>query len=193
MKVSPHAEYERILAAAHRLFEAGAGVVFKGTVFRAAKPEYSKLPDLINGAGSKLNGSRWNAPGTLRVLHASESPESAVSESLANYRHFGVPVPSDLHIVVRAIHVEARSFLDLREGDIRHAIRVSEERLLSAGWEQENTEGREAVSQAVGRAAAEAGFSGLIAPSAAVPEATNAVVFVDCMGPKGSVTLGTAE
>lgn len=193
MKVSPHTEYQRIAAAARRLFEAGAGVVFKGTVFRAAKPEYSKLPDLINGAGSKLNGSRWNAPGTFRVLHASESPESALSESLANYRHFGIPVPSDLHIVVRAVHVDARGFLDLREGEIRHAIRVSEERLLSARWELENRAGREAVSQAVGRAAAAAGFSGLIAPSAAVPEANNAVVLVDYLGPKGSVALGTAE
>jgi len=193
LKVIPHDEYERVLAAARRLFDEGNAVRLSTTVFRAAKPKYADLPDLISGEGSNIKGSRWNAPGTMRVLHASDSPESSLSEALATYRHYGIPVPSDLHIVVRAIHVEARSFLDLREGDVRQAIRVSEERLLSARWEQENADGREAVSQAVGRAAAEAGFSGLIAPSAAVPHATNTVVFVDFLGPNGSVALGTAE
>lgn len=173
-----------------RLFESGAVVRFDGTVFRATNPKYSELPDLISGKGAKLKGSRWNAPGQMRVLHASDSPESALTEALATYRRFAIPIPSDLHIVVRAIHVDARSFLDLREGEFRQSIRVSEERLLSIDWEQENAGGQESVSQAVGRAAAEAGFCGLITPSAAVPDATNTAVFVDCLGSKGRITLG---
>lgn len=162
-------------------------------MFRATNPKYSELPDLISGKGSKLKGSRWNAPGQMRVLHASDSPEIALTETLATYRRFGIPVPSDLHIVVRAIHVDAWPFLDLREGEVRQSIRVSEDRLLSADWEQQNSDGQEAVSQAVGRAAAAAGFSGLIASSAAVPEATNTVVFVDYLGTRGSASLGVAE
>jgi len=176
-----------------RLFESGAGVKFDGTVFRATNPKYSELPDLISGKGAKLKGSRCNAPGQMRVLHASDSPESALTEALATYHRFAIPVPSDLHIVVRAIHVDARSLLDLREGEFRQSIRVSEERLLSIDWEQENAGGQESVSQAVGRAAAEAGFCGLITPSAAVKDATNTAVFVDRLGSKGRITLGGAS
>lgn len=193
MKVIPHSEYERVLVATRRLFDSGSAVRLSTTVFRAANPRYSDLPHLINGEGSKIMGSRWNAPGTMRVLHATDSPESALSEVLATYRHYGMPLPSNLHIVVRAIHVEAHSFLDLREGDVRQAIGVSEDRLLSARWEQENTGGREAISQAVGRAAAEAGFSGLIARSAAVRHANNTVVFVDRLGLKGRIVVEDAE
>ncbi|MFG0244194.1 MAG: RES family NAD+ phosphorylase [Phycisphaerales bacterium JB054] len=190
LKISPHSEYDRVAAAAQRLFDTGHGVRFRETVFRAARPECSELPDLISGNGSKLTGSRWNAPDTIRVLHASDSPESAVGEALATYRHFGVPVPSDLHLVVRGIDVDARQFLDLRHGEIRQAIRVSEDRLLATVWEEENAAGREAISQAVGRAASAAGFCGLIAPSAAVPDATNTAVFVDCLGSMGRIVLG---
>ena len=188
-----HPEYERILAAAVRLFNSGVGVQFQGTVFRAANPRYAALPDLISGQGSKLSGSRWNPPGSLRVLHASDSPEGAISESLEHYRHFGIPVPGDLHIVVRAIHVDIQQVLDLCDGSIRHALRVSEDRMLAANWRSENARGNETISQAVGSAAAAAGFRGLLAPSAAVAKTTNTVVFVDAMGPRDAITAHDAK
>ena len=190
---SHHPEYERILAAAVRLFNSGVGVQYQGTVFRAANPRYAALPDLISGQGSKLSGSRWNPPGSLRVLHTSDSPESAISESLENYRHFGIPVPGDLHIVVRALHVDIEQVLDLCDGSIRHALRVSEDRMLAANWRSENARGNETISQAVGSAAAAAGFRGLLAPSAAVAKTTNTVVFVDAMGPRDAITAHDAK
>ena len=186
-------EYERIAAAATRLFEAGVGIRFQDTVFRAVHHAYAKLPDLISGQGSLLKGSRWNTPGAMRVLHASDSPEHSISEALANYRRFGIPVPGDLHIVVRAIHIDIRNVLDLRDGSVRHALRVSEDRMLQANWEYENGMGEESIPQAVGRAVAAAGFCGLLAPSAAEAKATNAVVFVDCLGSRDTVTLEEAE
>ncbi|TVS04441.1 MAG: hypothetical protein EA423_07515 [Phycisphaerales bacterium] len=42
----------------------------------------------------------------MRVLHASDSPEHAFSEALAAYRHFAIPLPLDLHIVVRAVRLD---------------------------------------------------------------------------------------
>ena len=189
MTCNQNPEYERIAAATTRLFEAGAGVRFQGFVYRAAHQAYAKLPDLISGQGSMLNGSRWNAPGAMRVLHAADSPEHAISEALANYRRFGIPVPGDLHIVVRAIQIDVRNVLDLRDGSVRHALRVSEDRMLGANWEHENAIGEEAISQAVGRAVAAAGFCGMLAPSAAVARTTNTVVFVDQLGSKDQVTV----
>lgn len=188
-----HEEYSRIAAAAARLFQDGFAVRARTTVYRAARPEYSNLPELISGIGSKLDGSRWNPPGALRVLHASDAPEHAISEMLANYRRFSLPLPSGLHIVVRAIHCEISAMLDLRDGAVRHALRVSEDRMLGADWLRENRDGREAVSQAVGRAAADAGFAGVLAHSAAVTSATNTVVFVERLARGDRIAAGDAE
>jgi len=188
-----HPEYERVLAAAVRLFKSRVGIRFRDTVYRAAHPKYAELPDLISGQGSKLAGSRWNPPGTLRVLHASDSPEHAISENLETYRRFGIPVPGDLNIVVRAIQVDVQQVLDLRDGSIRHALRVSENRMIAAKWMSENMLGSEAISQAVGRAAAAAGFRGLLAPSAAVAKTTNTVVFMDRIGSQDVVAVDDAK
>lgn len=184
-----HPEYERIAAAAVRLFERRLGTHVRATVFRAAHPEYSELPNLISGVGSKVKGSRWNPPRAMRVLHTSDSPENAISEALATYRHFGLSLPRNLHIVVRAIRCEVHRVLDLREGHVRRTLRVSEERMLGARGESENHAGAEAVSQAVGRALAAAGFRGLLARSTAAPGATNTVVFVDGLGARDRITL----
>jgi RES domain-containing protein len=193
LQTAPHAEFDRIAAAAARLFAAGYGVRVCETVYRAAHPSYSDIPDLISGAGSMLRGSRWNPPGGLRVLHASDAPEHAIAETLANYRKFGLPLPEDLHLVVRASHCDVRGVLDLGDGAVRHALRVSEDRMLEADWQVENAGGREAVSQAVGRAAARAGFAGLLAPSAAVRGGLNIVVFMDRLGPPLHASLGRAR
>lgn len=127
------------------------------------------------------------------MLHAADSPEHAVGEALATYRAFGLPLPADLHLVVRAVHVDLRDVLDLRVGAVRRALRVSESRMLDVAWRAENAAGKEAVSQAVGRAAADAGFGGLVVRSAAVPGGLNVVVFVDRLGRSDRLSLGSAE
>lgn len=186
--MKPHAEFDRLLAASQRLFRAGAMTKFRQFIYRAAYPEHSDLPAFISCEGSKLHGSRWNAPGTFRVLHAADTPENAVSEMLAAYRRYNLPLPTDLHMVIRSIRCEVDRMLDLRDGEIRSALRVSEERVLG-DWMAENNAGHEAVSQAVGRAAAAAGFRGLLAPSSAVPGSTNTVVFVDRLGSTDRLTI----
>lgn len=83
--------------------------------------------------------------------------------------------------------------LDLCDGGVRVSLRVSEDRIVGADWEAENRAGREAVTQAVGRAAAEAGFEGLVVPSAADPGARNVVVFVDRLGRGSRMVLDEAN
>lgn len=184
-----HPEYERIAAAAARLFESSVGIRVRTTVFRAANPEYSELPELISGLASKVKGSRWTSPHAMRLLHASDSPEHAIAEALATYRRFGLPLPRNLHIVVRAILCDVDRVLDLRDGSVRQALRVSEDRMLRTNWKSENHAGKEAISQAVGRALAAAGFRGLLASSSAAPGATNTAVFVDGLGAKDRIVV----
>lgn len=125
-----------------------------------------------------MNGSRWNPPGLTAVLHASLSPETALAEYLAVVRRAGLSVQKAMPLVHRAVRCRLRSVLDLRDGGVRRAIKVSEDRLLGADWQREQAMQREAITQAVGRAAFAAGFEGLLTRSAADPAGENLVVFV---------------
>jgi hypothetical protein len=60
------------------------------TAYRSTTPEYAKEADLNTGEGSKLHGSRWNPPG-IAAVYASFTPETAMEESLAHFRYYGIP------------------------------------------------------------------------------------------------------
>lgn len=192
-QLQQHGEYERIFAAMRRIRRDGIGVAFHETVFRAASPKYADLPDLISGAGSKQNGSRWNPPGLMAVLHAAWTPEDAVSEAMATRRRYNLPDQASLPLMIRGIRCKLRGVLDLRDGDVRVSIRVSLERMLETDWEHENNQGAEALTQAIGRAAASAGFEGLLVPSVAASSGTNTVVFVERLGRRSRIVLDEAE
>ena len=61
------------------------------TAYRSTTPEYAKEADLITGEGSRLHGSRWNPPG-IAAVSASFTPETAMEESLAHFRYYGIPL-----------------------------------------------------------------------------------------------------
>lgn len=175
----PHPEDGRIAAAMARLVTERRGRRFEGVLYRAAMPRFASWTHLVSGAGSRIRGSRWNPPGVGFVLHAAFSPEDAVSEALATRRRFGLPVPPALPLTLRAIRCRLSRVLDLGDGEIRQSIRVSEERLVDTDWFTANRVGGEAITQAIGRLAMEAGFEGLFVPSAEMPGSRNAVIFVD--------------
>jgi RES domain-containing protein len=66
-----------------------------------------------------------------------------------------------------SVRVRVKRVLDLTDGRIRSALRVSERRMLDEPWREEQKAGREAMTQALGRVAFELGWEGLLAPSAA--------------------------
>lgn len=188
-----HPECSRLISAMRRLRADERGTGLDATVFRAAHPRYAQMPDLVSGVGAMVKGSRWNAPGALTVLHAAMTPEGALAEAMAGRRKYGLPDKLALPLVLRGIGIRLTRVLDLCDGGVRVSLRVSEDRLVGADWEAENRAGREAVTQAVGRAAAEAGFEGLIVPSAADPGARNVAVFVDRVGRRSRVVLDEAN
>ena len=71
-------EHERagaLRAALVNLYKDRRWVEIDGVVFRAVKPAYASLEDLLSGAGSRVHGSRWIAPGTLAVPQIEHPPQ----------------------------------------------------------------------------------------------------------------------
>lgn len=180
--LQPNPASARVNRASLELFRRGCGERVVSTWFRAAMPRHAGPQDLISGMGAARHGGRWCPPALGRVLHLADEPEHAIGEFLANHRRFGIPVPADLHLVLRAVQVRLDRVLDLTNPEVRRAFGVSRRRLLDVLWARENAAGREAISQAIGRVAGESGFVGLLVDSAAVPAATNLVIFMDRLG-----------
>lgn len=183
----------RIATAAQRLFAMERGTVLSSSWYRAALPRYSTSSQLLSGRGTLIRGGRWCPPGFMLTLHLADTPENSVAEYLANHRRHGIPIPADLHLVIRAVRIEIACALDVRDGGVRQALGVSRQRMLEARWEQENAAGHESISQAVGRAVAAAGFTAMVVPSAAVTRGANLVVFPELLGARDRVEVCDAE
>jgi len=82
-----------------------------------------------------------------------------------------------------ALEVRLQKVLDLRDGNTRRRLKISEQRMLEADWRAETAAGREPLRQAIGRAVHAAGFEGLLVKSAADPKGTNLVVFLENLLP----------
>lgn len=151
---------------------------WEGEFYRCCKVRYAKSADLTSGAGSLLRGGRWNAPGLARVVYGSTTPEASVSESLSALRRAGVAPASAAPFVIAAVWASFDA-LDLTSAGTLEALALDTESLALDAWWTTQWAGRESLTQAVGRAALEAGFEGLIVPSAAVPGVVNLAVFPD--------------
>lgn len=145
-------------------------------VFRSSTPNYANEADLLTGEGSRRNGGRWNPMG-IAVVYASLTPETALAESLAHNRYYGIPLQDSMPRTFVAIAVNLQAILDLRAGTVRRRLQVSVDRILAVDWRKEVGAGREPITQAIGRAASEVGLEGLIVPSAADSKGHNLLVF----------------
>ena len=159
---------------------------WKGTLFRSASPKYANKDDVITGAGSKAVGARWNPPGGFRTVYASLEVETAVAEALQHFRYYGFPVSKAMPRVIVALEAKLERVLDLRDGDVRRALVVSEKRMLTEPWREEQKKGREALTRAIGRIAYDLDVQALLAPSAARKDGTNLIVFPANLDPPKS-------
>lgn len=149
---------------------------FAETVYRSSTPRYANEADLLTGEGSKRNGGRWNPIG-IAVVYASLTLETAMAETLAHHRYYGIPLQDAMPRTFVAIRTNFQTVLDLRVGAIRQRLQVSLGRILAVDWRKEARAGREPITQAIGRAAAEVGLEGLIVPSATEAKGHNLLVF----------------
>ena len=167
-------------------------VEFVQTVYRSTTPKYATESDILSGAGSKRDGGRWNPVG-IAVVYNSLTPETAMSETFAHYRYFGIPIEESMPRTFVATVVKLRVVLDLRHGRVRQRLQVSQDRILSVDWRKEVRAGRVPITQLMGRAAAEIGLEGLIVPSAADPQGHNLLVFPENLDPSSTATVLHAD
>jgi RES domain-containing protein len=92
-----------------------------------------------------------------------------------------------------AIDFSLEAVLDLTEGRNRQSLAISESRLLTCDWRAEVQAGRIPLTQQIGLAAAQCGLEGVLVRSAAHPEGTNLVVFVENLRATSSLAIVTPD
>jgi len=163
-------------------------MAFLGTVYRSCAPKYATEKDLLTGEGSRRNGGRWNPVG-LAVVYASLSPETALAETLAHNRYYGIPDAQAMPRTFVSLQVKLSSVLDLRIGTVRQRLQVSLDRILTLDWRQEIEMGRAPFTQTIGLSAQVLGLEGLIVPSAADSLGNNLLLFPENLKPGSEVRI----
>lgn len=155
----------------------GKATVWAGTFYRATTIEYANRRDLLTGLGSRMAGARWTPPGAFASVYGCLEPETAMSEALANYREFGIPLSKAMPLVFVAVTVESQAVLDLTDTVVQRVLGITTRRMISTPWQRQQERGDEALTQCLGRLAWEASLEGILVPSARVKGATNIVLF----------------
>ena len=181
MHVAPHEDFARIAAGLEACLT--RITPWDGVVYRSAAPRYSGDGDLATGAGSFRMGGRWNPPGRCRTVYASLDPETAMKETLATYRYYGWALHDAMPRVFRALDIRLARVASLPYRRVREHLAPWLIAALEEDWRSLQSSGRESTSQAIGRAAFEAGLEGLLVPSHASRGKTNLVTFPDNLLP----------
>jgi RES domain-containing protein len=179
-----HPEFPRLRDALRAA--APRAVPWAGTLYRSVAPAYAAGRHILSGRGAFEAGGRFNAPGLYPTVYASLDPQTAMAETLASCRYWGLPEEEALPRVFVAIRARLGQVLDLRDGGERQRIRLSLERMVQCDWRRAQGQGQEALTQALGRAAYDAGLEALLVPSAAA-EGGNAVIFPERLGERSSL------
>jgi RES domain-containing protein len=165
-----------------------SAVSFEGVVYRSSTPKYATEADLLTGEGSRRFGGRWNPVG-IAAVYACLTPETAMAEALAYNRYYGLPIEDAMPRTFVAVRARLKMVLDLRNGAVRRRLQLSETRILTLDWRRELREGREPVTQRLGRAAHAGRWEGLIVPSAADQTGHNLLIFPDRLASESALGL----
>lgn len=143
-------------------------------------PKFSSEADILSGEGGLRADGRWNVKGRFRCSYTSQKTETAMQEALISTRRKGLPDERALPRTLVSLNLDVQKVLDLTNGKIRLRCRIGRDRIIEEEWWIENQNGKEAWTQAVGRAAKNAGFEVILSPSAAdKPHGVNVTVFTE--------------
>lgn len=185
--MTPHPESARLAAAVVRC--AAAAGPWAGDVFRFAAPRWATAGALLTGDGALHAGGRWHPVGAFRAVYAGLDPETALAESLAHYRRFGIALRDAVPRTLNAVAVRLHRVLDLTDGEMRRRLGVSLRRMLDEPWWERSAVDAEALTQAIGRLAHGVGLEGLLVPSAARLTGTGLVYFPDNRGADSTLEI----
>jgi RES domain-containing protein len=151
-------------------------------------PKYAGTSNAGTGEGGFITSGRWNPSGCFRLLNTSETPELALLEVQSNARYYGLPIAKGFPRVVAIFDFDLLRVQDLGEQSLRRALGVTLLELTACDFRSENKNGREALTQAVGRAAFDAKLEGLWVPSAQRRRGRNLLAFPENRMPQSSIT-----
>ena len=186
MDLSQHPEFDRILEA----MKTCRSSAWSGIGYRSASPRYTIGPDLISGVGSRRYGARWNPKGGFAAIYVSLDLETAMLETIAYHRYYGIPVHRALPRTFVALELELGAILRMDDADVQSRLGLAVDQ-LRGDWRKLQDAGQEAVTQAAGRAAWTLGLEGLMVPSAWRADGVNLVVFPDFVPPDRMKILGS--
>ncbi|HVX21413.1 MAG TPA: RES family NAD+ phosphorylase [Acidimicrobiales bacterium] len=118
-------------------------------------------------ADPAVTDGRYHVVGGIGTWYASSQEQAAWAELFRHFLGEGVD-PFEIRRRVGHVEVDRLVVLDLTDAAVRSALGVTETDLVSDDY---------AVTQRIAKAAASAGFEGILAPSAALPGRTTLVVF----------------
>lgn len=130
----------------------------------------------MSGHGAGAHGGRWNPRG-LTAIYASLDPVTATKESYYELLQAGLPATVIRPRVMVGLAIDLKQVLDLTDGRIRRSFGLTLADLIEEDWSAIQLSGEEPWTQAIGRGAAEAGFEGILVPSARQLRGKNAVIF----------------
>lgn len=160
-------------------------VAFDDVIYRSCGVKYANEKDFMSGDGAAYGGGRWNPPG-VRAVYGSLDVITATKESYQNLINAGFKNKNIRPRVIAGATVKVKRLLDLTDANIRRKLGFRLDELLDEDWKGIQLGGEESWTQAIGRGCREAGFEGLVVPSARDrPKGTNLVIFPDKLA-KGS-------
>jgi len=147
---------------------------WSGHFFRFQTIRFPAAKDILSGLGAMQRGGRWNPPG-LAALYGSTTDTAALEEAKGHDRYYGLETKTPRLVV--AVSADVARMLDLTSPAIRRQLGVTLSELAGEDWRKLLQSGQESLSQAIGRAAASVGASGILVRSASVRLARNVIIF----------------
>ncbi len=164
-----------------------------GEYYRVAGPRHTTAKDIVSGIGAYRAGGRWNPLKIMKVVYLSREPETALREANEHFRYYRLPISKSFPKVVVAIRIELESILNLTRPAIAKTLPEPMKTLLAEDWRAIMARKEEALTQAIGRVAFEAGFQGLLVPSKLDKRGVNLLVFPERLTNKSTMEVINAR
>ena len=129
----------------------------------------------------------------MRVVYLSELPETALREANEHLRYHNLPLSKGTPKVVVAIQADLETVLDLTTGQVSNELPETMKTLLAEDWRAIMSRGEEATTQALGRAAFQAGIQALRVSSKPDPTGVNLLVFPELLTKKTKLEVLNAD
>lgn len=172
MKANPrYSHFHSVLSAAN----VDSFMPWEGDSWRYQEIDFPSGNQILSGDGAFLNGGRLNGKGSFQVVYGSAAEDTALRESDARARRYGLTVRKPRILV--CIEMTLQKVLDLRHEPLLEALGVTLPELQAEDWEALQSNGIESLGQSLGRAAFRTKAEGVIIPSFAHNDGINIAFF----------------